>query len=218
MPENILPSSPVLNPVDTMDVPIASPAPKKFPLLITILIIILTLLATLAIYLFLQVRTMALNNPNSSPSPISSPIPSPDSTSAWQTYQSDEHQISFKYPANYELTESKNYVSIISPLLTATKGYELKDGELKMEIYFNPSPKGDSLEKWASELMQPGATKMNDAIIGGQSATHLQFGTTGGDVYLILKNNSRYQIAKYPVVTSKQSEFDQILSTFKFTN
>lgn len=201
---------------------------------LTILLSILLLIAvSIAGFFAYQVRSLTnelleFRNQNLEKQ---TPTPEPESTfpmytepssipSDWKTFKNEEYGFSFKYPSIYKLYESKGYLNIISPLLPATKGYTLRDGELKMEIYINPVSMNDSLEKYATEIKdtsQRGVMTEEKIEISGVDVVHFGFEDVySGDIYIFLNNNFRVQIAKYPKVTSRQGEFDQILSTFKF--
>lgn len=171
----------------------------------------------------------------STPTPTLSPIPSPDlyrepagsaATADWKTYSNSQYQFGFKYPSDYQLEENSDYVSILSPLLPATgKGYELKDGELKVEIYIQPSPTNDSLEAYVEEKKAQMRENLPESKILQESEVEtdktrtilIKWEAAGtGETRYLVKNGYRFGIAKYPLETSRQTEFDQILSTFHF--
>jgi hypothetical protein len=197
-------------------------------------LVLFILFALISIYLYQQnlglKSQLATNLPSPLPSAIpQTPTPLPfvpgtltkDLKTNLTTYISVEKGIEFKYPSNYKLEESQNYVSIISPLLPPTKAYELRDGELKMEIYLNPMQGEDSLDKYISDMsgnIEEG--NINERIkVSGKDVAHIVYSTMGsGENYYLLNHNYRVSIAKYPAKTSRQPEFNQILSSFKFTN
>jgi len=143
-------------------------------------------------------------------------------SSGQKLYEDQLHKFEFSYPVKYSSQVSHNSYYIMSPLLPPTKGYELRDGELKVEFYFNPVNENDSLTKYLDEIKSNSEAKILSEAkikINGIDAIHMQLqGLTETDLYLLIHNNYRFQIVKYPMKTSRQSEFDQILSTFKFLN
>jgi hypothetical protein len=126
------------------------------------------------------------------------------------------------------MEENPGYISVLSPLLpTVGKGYELKNGELKIEIYIQPSPVNDSLERYLAEkkaqtkenLPESKILEETEIKIDGERAVLLKWEAVGtGETRYLIKNGQRIGITKYPLETSRQAEFDQILSTFKFTD
>lgn len=112
MSENILSPDPTLQPNYTVAhtqsappvVPLSVPVPKKSPILLFITLTLLSIVSVFAIYLFLQVRTLTLEA-TATPTPLPTPMASADPTSGWQTYFSDKHHFSFKYPTSWKLTE-----------------------------------------------------------------------------------------------------------------
>lgn len=157
-----------------------------------------------------------------------SPSPTLDPTANWKTYANPRYNFSFKYPSDYQMEESPGYVSILSPLLPTTgKGYELKDGEVKVEIYILPSPANDSLEAYVEEKRVQTKENMPESKIFEETEIRIDeeraillkweaFGT--GETIFLIKGGHRIEIAKYPLETFRQTEFDQILSTLKFTD
>lgn len=166
-----------------------------------------------------------------SPLPTSLPTIMPTTSSNipadWKTYTSNNDGYALKYPSDYSISggEGQNTFAILSPLNpTKTKGYELQDGELKIEIYSTPSPENDSLERYIDEQKNQSDPQSVPSIakiiaINGMSAAYIKASLPfNGEEYIFIHNNKRFFIVKFPQVTSRQIEFDQILSTFKFTN
>ncbi|MDP1722208.1 MAG: PsbP-related protein [Candidatus Gottesmanbacteria bacterium] len=157
-----------------------------------------------------------------------SPTSTIDPTANWKTYTNPNYPFSFKYPSNYTVEENSGYISILSPLLPVTdKGYELKNGELKIEIYIQSSPVNDSLKKYVLEkktqtkenLPESKIINETEVTIDGIKTILLKWEAVGtGETRYVIKNGYRIGITKYPLETSRQSEFDQILSTFTFTD
>jgi hypothetical protein len=90
--------------------------------------------------------------PTPAPLPAEASVEEGDPTTNWKMYTNPQYPFSFKYPSDYKMEENPGYISVLSPLLpTVGKGYELKNGELKIEIYIQPSPVIDSLERYLTE-------------------------------------------------------------------
>ncbi|EKE04929.1 MAG: hypothetical protein ACD_19C00429G0089 [uncultured bacterium] len=156
---------------------------------------------------------------NTTPAIVS--LDSVTNTSTGQKLYEDKlHKFEFSYPVDYSSQINQNSYYIMSPLLPPTKGYELRDGELKVEFYFNPIKENDTLTKYLDEIKSNSDAKILSETrikINGTDTVHLQLQGLGEtDLYLLIHNGYRFQIVKYPMKTSRQSEFNQILSTFKF--
>lgn len=142
-------------------------------------------------------------------------------TANWKTYRNTKLGFEFKYPSNYSLGETtiSNPIYIQSPLnSTRTKGYELQNGELKIEIYNAPKKANDSPEKCYKDYSGGEQLGQESISIGGITTTIYQWrGHGDGQSLCLISGNNRFMISKYPIQTTRQDEFMQILSTFKFT-
>ncbi len=163
---------------------------------------------------------------------IIKPSPTPDLIAGWKTYTNEKHGYSIKYPSNYSLPAGQgDRFAIMSPQ-DPTFGFQ--DGDSKIEIFAEASPSEDTLEKILSEQKkelekilselepQDGPAKVKEikiVTINGVRAVHRYTSQAplNFDLYTFIHNQKRIYIAKYPLITSRQSEFDQILQTFKFT-
>lgn len=143
-------------------------------------------------------------------------------TGEWETFISQYNNIRFQYPSIYQPPEDREgYIALLSPLdPSPQKGYELKDNELKMEVYVSASFTNDTLDTWVEE--QKKKTEGTISVVGtsmidGVEAQILKAeGYGSAKLYLILNNNKRIRIIKYPFASTRDQEFDQILSTFEF--
>ena len=134
----------------------------------------------------------------------------------------------YKYPNNYSEnsydpnpnTPGSWQIQIMSPLTEDHSGPGLNSRELKMEIYIQSKKVNDSLDAFFEEQAQAedfdpqwSRSKIN---IAGIEAIKLNWtGMGSGISYFLINNNKRINIIKYPQNTSLDSEFNQILSTFK---
>ncbi len=219
-----IPVNPPANP------PIQPLSPKK-PRLIFLLAFLFMALVSLGAYGIFKFQTKPKTS-ISSPSTIqpsstqpSTVIPSPsspvDPTAGWKTYTNTKYNYSFKYPNDYQPPEeSKNYLSLISPL-NPNRGKDngLQNGELKIEIVTETAKEDNSaLKCWNDhnpDNIKP--LKQSEISISGINTTIIDWENMGTGQFICLTHNGqRYLINKYPLETTRQSEFDQILSTFKF--
>lgn len=133
----------------------------------------------------------------------------------WKTYKNNVWKISFNYPSSYKLTEQANSLVIYSPGSTTYNANE----DLKVEIYLEPTKANDSLTQVTEDEKKKGSKPLKEeqVDINGMGAIRWEWqGLGDGETYFVIHNNQRIHIAKYPLKTSRQSEFNQILSTFKF--
>lgn len=224
--ENQIPVTPIVdNPQTVME----RSKPNNF-LVILLSVLLFLSVAIIGFFIYqtqkltkeLTVLKSAFPIPTASNGPTFKPVSSTDPTINWKTYTDKLHKIEFNYPSEYTFQSNQGSYYIMSPLLPPGKGYELRDGELKVEFYFNPIRENDTLDKYASEIKTNSESNIlneEKIKIANKEVIHFQFqGHGDSDLYLLIHNGFRIQIAKYPIETSRQLEFDQILSTFKFIN
>ena len=143
-------------------------------------------------------------------------------TSDWKTY--DGNYFAFKYPGTYTLDNSNaNVVSVISPIIPKKGSEGFSENELKIEILY-PKMTSQTLKEIVDTAKKQPNEHGNEPLkfeetslkIGNEDAAMLT--SQYSNVIYIIHNNKLTQIIGYPPTTSRQTEFDQILSTFKFTN
>jgi len=148
-------------------------------------------------------------------------LPSYRAPSGTKYYAGKMHQLSFFYPMTYkEPEEHNNYISIISPLnANRGKGYDVQNGELKIEIYISEATSGSTLEQILTDGINRAETtilKEEAVTIGGITGVRLRWAGAGtGETIFLLHNGKKYYISKYPGKTTRDAEYNQILSTFK---
>lgn len=152
--------------------------------------------------------------------PGQSPV---DEIADWLTYESEMGFI-FKYPNDYNLPqEESNYLSLISPLnedKDKSKDLSVQEGELKIEIVTEAGKENDSsLQCWNDHSAGVGRILgQSEIVIDDIKTTLLTWEGIGtGQFACISYGGERYLINKYPAQTTRDSEYHQILSTFKFT-
>lgn len=216
-------SEPILTPVQV-------PEPKaKFPVIYLILsLLILVFLASTA---FLFYQNMQLKNmlasyqtqPTVSPTATTyqSPVPTTDLTANWKTYTNNYWKISFKYPDTL-LKSCPNYLTEKEGIGFWESDFTCPDGH---DVFPEIGLTGYDLGKY-TESKTP--SKTETIIIDGkqeQKKTYLYNESDGPaaglkqsiNVVIALPNGTivMYQLGDD---VTKQKLFDQILSTFKFTN
>ena len=228
---NPLPETPPVQTPPAQSASSVTPPPSKSFLsgkLIILIVILLIIFAGGGAYLALNSKTLpAGRQAKPSISPTSAPTSIPDPTANWKQFNDTETGIGFKYPINYKLeVRNADYLlaSLLSPINSTRKSQEgLGIDELKIEFLL-PQPTSYSLEQIINTAKQqpnergtdPLRFEAKDTVIGGVNAKILT--TQYSSVYYIVKDKNLIQIIKYPSITNHQAEFDQILSTFKFTD
>lgn len=139
----------------------------------------------------------------------------------WKTYTNLDAGYSIKYPAEYSPSEDgKSYLSLMSPLnLDREKGHELQNGELKIEIVTEIAKDDNStLKCWNDHDSGDGKIlNQSEISVGGINTTIIDWQGYGtGQFICVAHGNQRYLINKYPLKTTRQEEFFNILSTFNF--
>jgi hypothetical protein len=166
----------------------------------------------------------------SEPTTSTSPLPTAGyNYTGWKTYSNPEYGVEFKYPADY--TEPSftgtSLLSLMSPLSPnrPSKGQNLQNDEVKVELYFGETSQGDTLEKFVID-QNGDAAKQNYEVSNEKDITvnnkKIHYRRVRGyglnDNYFVLTKKYRIVIAKYPAETTRQSEFEQILNSFTFSD
>lgn len=196
---------------------------KKSPILLFIALALLSIVSVLAIYLFLQVRTLTLEQTTPSPSP--SPTSSTDPTADWQTIINTELNYTIGLPNNWKTIKPSN-------LNETYEIYESQTGQ-SIDIIKDTNPRtpcrGDCYVTEYSE---------QTTITGYPATKDLGYvGDVGGNIahnfitYNVPSGNTSLSITFHPstvgkspggniipILPQEEKLFDQILSTFKFTN
>ncbi len=199
------------------------PAKKNSPILIVaIILMLIAVLAAGGYLLWLKYFSGSGTTPTPTPIAIVTASPTPDPTANWKTYSDDLHDITFKYPTSWTLTETKGQSekeTVYNSLV------ELGKADAKINMIFNvdgiggmpTTYEGNPFTLDGHNLFQfSGYNTSNASKIVGISDSLTTLG-----VFRI--NNIAYLIhltypATYKEIEEKSllQEFDQILSTFKF--
>lgn len=150
--------------------------------------------------------------------PSQMPIVNTDLIPGWKTYN-NEGLFMFNYPGEY----AESGMGIISPL-NATRNQKdttLQNGELKLEFYPEKFERDMTVESCWRDHSSGGAEilskkKVNIGNVSYETIIWQGLGT--GEFTCIVNNGYRILINKYPAETTRQGEYEKILSTFKFTN
>jgi len=223
--------------------PVQSPAPvvperkSSLPLIIILLVAIL-LVGIGGVYAGMQIGkkqvtpNQIISQPPILPTTIPTSIPTqlpeitsaptPDATTNWKTYTNTEYGFSVKIPLEWGSYSMKDFSfsKIISPeeqyLYLGPSGSTLRPPQ-SMQISVE---KKDVLEGRAKTGMQE--KNCSDETVGvgkeGVTARKTVCDWNRGPSFVIEKGDFVYTIDNVVTDSSKWSLFDQILSTFKFTN
>jgi hypothetical protein len=145
----------------------------------------------------------------------------PVNMSDWETYSNSSMGISFKYPDNYTIISSgpeKVVLGFSSPSDTKATPYltistKLSDLKLLINCIANP----DILPCWNSNLHSEGEYKINVGDRVG-NAIDIRKGKVDSDYIVIQLLEPKLEIEMNVSGGGLAKQFDQILSTFKFTN
>lgn len=227
---------PIQNPTqqplqDSPEVIVSQPKPNYLIIIISLIFGIVLLALIFLLYqqnqqlqkkVLNQQATPTIQLISSTPKTVSSISIFPDETAGWKTYTSKKLSFSFKYPPEYKVPEeNNNYISLISPSNPKTK----KNEELTIEIYASEAEPNESLIDFVKKKKEQSDSlgsntkilKEEEILIDGIKAVKQTWEGMGtGQTILFIKNNKEFGIIKYPAVTTRDNEFDQILSTFKF--
>jgi len=175
-----------------------------------------------------------------SPSPVAQTSLTPNArqapngdleTANWKTYTSQRLKLVFKYPPDCLTPGEREDANGIGMLCFSDnsqnqsyEAFKLTENDLHVVIGQEKNTKNQSLEQIVNSDLEIYVQNydIRDHLIGGLPAK--SFKTKGNpdvntnyEIYRLLHGSEKVIIVKTPAITSKQSEFDKILSTFKFT-
>ena len=179
-----------------------------------------------------------VNNPapNPTPTPAVSSTPTlKDETASWKTHNNVD--FSLKYPATWYLNiSSPGFVNITNYDSSLVSGSEAPESPENIWINISVYPPGkynnfsvsETLESWVNKMglsdkqniLVDGIKAIRGRIIytGKEESGYFKKGESSGDYVLVIVNSKGYQISYSPYNSKFISTFNQILSTFKFTN
>lgn len=219
----------VPTPPPQVTLPAISPVfPKKNNLAVILLSILLLVTLSATVYLFLRVQSLtkqlAQIQIKPTPTPLSTEIPSPtpNPTANWKTYTNTVQKISFKYPSTWVLDSNGDQEQLNAQLI-------LTKDQAKIKMYFNMNGIGGQGQTYEGQPFSLDGNSLyrfvktnsydNTQMVGISTSLTNTLG-----VFEV--NGKTYSITlSYPVSDAQKAkgisleeEFDQILSTFKFTN
>lgn len=213
MSENIV-SPPALEDTsrsDDVQVVPPPPPPKKPSILHFFILLFLSVVAVIAIYLFLQVRQLALEK--TSPSPTPTPTASVDPTSTWQQFNHPTQGYSFRYPSSILVKVDESTPAEIIFYASTTPDFIIGGIEIR-ELAVTPEQWIASEKKSGVEIFEQlkySTTYTSGTKIKASKAMDYY-------AYVVAREDMLYILSL--IITNQEDEvlFDQILSTFKFTN
>ncbi|MDO8610174.1 MAG: hypothetical protein Q7R95_06490, partial [bacterium] len=140
-------------------------------------------------------------------------------------YKNEKLGFSFTYPKNYSLEESESSTYTgITLMSSVNNNISIDVNELKIDIYISPNTDKQSLSEYINsekkETIDASFFSESNTNIAGYSAKKIIWNDTNygkSIIYYFLTQDNKVKIIKYNEITTRQSEFNQILSTFKFT-
>ncbi len=183
------------------------PTTKKFPVLLFFLLILLAVATAFSVYFFYQVRTMTLDK--IAPSPMPSPVTSPDPLATWQTYSNTRYNYEIKYPAQFAANN----------IADGSTGAALPESLMVALIDSSTPPAGSlTFQGFAAKPKYPATLTKSTGVINTHA--YEKYSGPNSDTYLFFDNNKQYieVLVDYNPKIDAKMTFDQILSTFKFTD
>jgi hypothetical protein len=210
---------------DLVAPPILTPSPKSshmLPILISSLITALILFGGYFVFINFYPKNLILYP---SPSPIielSSPTPTADPTISWKTYTNTTHMVSFKYPEGWMLTLEDDQAKMNASI-------KLTKDEATIHMIFGVDGIGGVGVDYVGT---PFVLDGNKVFKYKTHNTYNNSETTGitdslkESLGVLMLNKKTYILSlNYPAKyvssgesTNLEQVFDQVLSTFKFTN
>lgn len=203
--------------------------PKQNSFLITLLSILLLLACSIAGFFAYQTQTLVkeLTSMKATSTPVSVEEQKDDPTSDWKTYTNEKQNVTFKYPQTWKLVEKEKGDDVEGRVYNSS--IQLVNDGSTIDVIFDLSGIGggprnvpyDEIELWGKEYyMQYGNMnfeKNTKTINISDSPTGLGAFQVNSKTYMI---SLTYEVQNEGEKPDEKlfSEFNQILSTFKFTN
>lgn len=196
------------------------PHPKSKFKLILFIVILLIIVGGGAYYLGAKQNKLIVGNQQTSPT-IAPPIPTstPDPTANWKTYKNEKYGFEVKYPNNYAISTQSG--SFVAPNIISFK----PPAEIMFTV--DDNPRNLSLSEWVKSdiVIHDLSIKWQSIIVGSVESlkSPISGNMDGGVGYsaLIPQKNKVYSLlfsTKAPGAEAELKVFDQMLSTFKFTD
>lgn len=236
-------SAPVISPqpvVSTEPVTPQIPKPKSKFLLILLVVLILVTLGLVGVLAYRKYISNPTASPTTQPTPISLTTPTSDPTADWKTYANTAYNYSVKYPLDWEIAVKgdADASTFDAPYLESPCNYD--SGQLcsQMQIEtgtYEPNKKFEP--NFIVNLTGSKPDKVSNTTsttVGGEEAQGFDYfqsnyGDTGRLLYVLVTNHKNTKYVFTYVESQKNRTFqtgvdwqnkkifDQILSTFKFT-
>jgi hypothetical protein len=198
---------------------------------IIILILLIIVLAVVGYFAYKNYKSTVTSSPTPSVTTTSIPISSasPSATLNWKTYENTNAQLSFKYPAQItEMLDTEGGVSgpvsgNANPIVsfadktTVHSGTDAPfDGFSIYEIEVDKL--GTSFDTYITNEVNAVKSSPVKVLIGSQNYTYIDSETNIRRYFILSPDNKRIIIfSRINSTTGFLNTFDQILSTFKFT-
>lgn len=162
--------------------------------------------------------TMLKSGPTSTPEATVGPTATPDPAADWKIYSDKNGSFSFKYPADWFLWNSLDGDSVLLDESSFDPNLIVEPDQV--EITFTTTASKELVDPYLNNFTQTSQFKTGNNVIFNIMDTSLGPKEDGpASQYLfaqtVVSNNLyRFGLTK----TTYKSVFDQILSTFKFTN
>lgn len=186
--------------------------------LITLAIVVLFTIVYAGIYLYLGSQLYQISKPNQAPI-TTQPSPAPDETANWKTYANKSYSYSFDYPSDWEINEKTVHRIVITDrilkkgLLVVVLGVDTKENYKDIQDWFtritedkNSIDKVVETKKISLDGEIGYLTKYESSLVNAESIFYNA---------IVIHNGTSLQLVFTHI---DKIIFDQILSTFKFTN
>ncbi len=200
-----------------------TPPSGKFSLSPKIMLIILAILivAVVGSGIYLSAGTQPKPTPTPTPTIVSKPTPTPDPTTNWKKYTNPTYNFVIKYPSTLSLEDKTSQFPPFTIFITDKSKQVPYEGGNTINPYMIIQVKKSNLStndyindpNNNLQLISNKKVGGNDFVIAKE-----KFGIgIAPDIYMIKNSNSIISISNSSY-SIKSSFFDQILSTFKFTD
>ncbi len=218
-----------------METPIVTPKieqPKNNVLLIVLMSILLLISVSISAYFGFQNQKLAnelrMKNEDlriaatATQKPTAEPVATDSAaidTSNWKTYTNEKYGFSFKYPAELNQPGNSEYPTIFS--------YSKEDNKSKSWILYgsisNEKTLDDALNNIQKNSLQQNFDINSIRIADSSAIRYKHCEMACGEILLVSHANTLIEISLYKYIVDisigePDAVFDQILSTFKFTN
>lgn len=183
--------------------------------LVSLLSVLLLVAVLIAVFFAYQTQRLVMELNKTRTEQSKSESGETDDFKGWKTFIDNQGRFTFNYPPDYQVNQN----GVISPISSGqSKDLTVQESDLKIEVISEDYDGDFSVESCFLDHSPEASTsaKSNITIGNTKYETILWDGLGTGEFTCIKNGNQRYLINKYPAKSERDSEYQRIMSTFRF--